>query len=358
MITDIEELSAFLKGIDLFSSLQINDLKEIIKASKLVTLKPEDVLFEYGSTGSSIFVIISGEVIVFRNKRFIAKLSAGNYFGELSLLTTDPRSASVRAADEVTLLEIPAEKCRDLLKANISTLWEIIKTLSSRLRRTNNSIVFEYENVNMIVHDMNNVLSALSFAVVISKRLPEGDPNKKILGYITDAKETLAAMINKVLNIAKGEPQEHAKEQACIDRVTQECIEKDVSMHEDVQKVSVEFQAKTPIKPFAFNPIDIKRVIANLIVNAAQASDPGTVIKVSLSQAEDCTTIEVTDQGSGIPEELKSRIFDMHFTSKKNGNGIGLGSCKEIIETAHQGSLTCESQIGKGTTFRCKLPMK
>lgn len=358
MITNTEELSAFLKSIDLFSSLQDNDLKEIIQASKLLTLDKEGVVFEYGSTGRSIFVIVSGEVIIFRNRRIISKLSAGNYFGELALLSTDLRSASVKAADKVTLLEIPAQKCRELLQANIPTLWEIIKTLSSRLRQTNSNIVSEYESVNMIVHDMRNVLSALSFATVISKNLPEADPNKKILGYITDAKNTLAAMIERVLGIAKGEPRMQAKEQSCIDKIIQECIEKDISMHEDVQKVSVEFQAVPPIKPFTFNPLDMKRVVANLVINAAQASDPGAVVKVALSQTEDNTTIEVTDQGCGIPEESKSRIFDMHFTSKKNGNGIGLGSCKEIVEKAHRGSLTFESRTGKGTTFRCKLPMK
>jgi signal transduction histidine kinase len=67
--------------------------------------------------------------------------------------------------------------------------------------------------------------------------------------------------------------------------------------------------------------------------------------------------LEVADTGSGIPEEIRDKIFDPLFTTRAKGIGLGLAVCKSIIER-HQGNIEVESQLGKGTTFRIKLPLK
>ena len=66
--------------------------------------------------------------------------------------------------------------------------------------------------------------------------------------------------------------------------------------------------------------------------------------------------IRVQDRGSGIPEDIKPLILKENYTSKEDGNGFGLMSCREIIEDHHQGKIGFESEVGKGSTFYFTLP--
>jgi signal transduction histidine kinase len=104
----------------------------------------------------------------------------------------------------------------------------------------------------------------------------------------------------------------------------------------------------------------------NLIVNAAhaigdvvgQGGGKGT-IRITTFREGDLARIDIADTGSGIPEAIRPRIFDPFFTTKEvgKGSGQGLAIARSIIVTKHHGSLTFESQVGKGTTFTIRLPI-
>jgi len=68
--------------------------------------------------------------------------------------------------------------------------------------------------------------------------------------------------------------------------------------------------------------------------------------------------VQIEDQGCGIPEDLAEKIFEPHYTTKENGNGLGLSSCRQIIEERHGGTLTFRSSPGLGTTFIFTLPLE
>ena len=67
--------------------------------------------------------------------------------------------------------------------------------------------------------------------------------------------------------------------------------------------------------------------------------------------------IEICDTGLGIPKNIQSKIFDLYFTTKKDGGGVGLAICRNIMD-AHEGRLTFETALGKGTTFIMEFPAK
>jgi len=104
------------------------------------------------------------------------------------------------------------------------------------------------------------------------------------------------------------------------------------------------------------------QVFLNLLVNAAQAIPEGGAghHQVRLSARVEATrvVVAVSDTGSGMPSEVKARLFQPFFTTKPRGVGTGLGLsiCHGIV-TAHGGSITVESEVGKGTTFRVELPL-
>jgi PAS domain S-box-containing protein len=111
---------------------------------------------------------------------------------------------------------------------------------------------------------------------------------------------------------------------------------------------------------------DLNQVFLNLIVNAAhaigdvvgQGGGKGT-IRITACREGDLARIDIADTGSGIPEAIRSRIFDPFFTTKEvgKGSGQGLAIARSIVVTKHHGSLTFESELGKGTTFTIRLPI-
>jgi signal transduction histidine kinase len=99
----------------------------------------------------------------------------------------------------------------------------------------------------------------------------------------------------------------------------------------------------------------MKRVFINLVTNAVQAMPKGGNLIITAEKNENYDTISLTDTGDGIPEELKPKLFTPLFTTKSKGQGFGLAVCKRIIE-AHNGEISFDSEVGKGTTFTVRIP--
>ncbi|MBI5146986.1 MAG: PAS domain S-box protein [Thaumarchaeota archaeon] len=95
-------------------------------------------------------------------------------------------------------------------------------------------------------------------------------------------------------------------------------------------------------------------VFVNLILNAIQAMNGRGTITIRIIPQQD-VDIEIEDTGPGIPDKLKSKIFEPLFTTRQIGTGLGLPSCKTIVEK-HHGKIFFASEIGKGTTFTISLP--
>ncbi|MEB3196672.1 MAG: ATP-binding protein [Candidatus Sericytochromatia bacterium] len=103
----------------------------------------------------------------------------------------------------------------------------------------------------------------------------------------------------------------------------------------------------------------IQQVLMNLIVNAVQAIPEKGTITLRSRATEAHVTLEIQDNGTGIPPEVLPRIFEPYFSTKGPGEGTGLGLCitKRIIEK-HGGRLHVESSVGQGTSFQIVLPLE
>ena len=102
----------------------------------------------------------------------------------------------------------------------------------------------------------------------------------------------------------------------------------------------------------------MSQVFINLVMNAIHAMPDGGILRIGLAHEHDRVTLTVADTGHGIPQDALSRIFEPFFTTKEFGKGTGLGLTvvKGIIEE-HQGTITVNSEEGKGTTFTILLPL-
>ena len=100
----------------------------------------------------------------------------------------------------------------------------------------------------------------------------------------------------------------------------------------------------------------IKQAILNVVLNGVQAMPEGGILSIAARIDEDVVVAEVRDQGVGIPVAVQDKIFELYFTTKKSGTGIGLAQTYQIMQW-HYGSVDFESTEGKGTVFRLRLPL-
>jgi signal transduction histidine kinase len=114
-------------------------------------------------------------------------------------------------------------------------------------------------------------------------------------------------------------------------------------------------------------PGELNQVFLNLLVNAAHAiadvvrdSDTRGVIRVRTAREGDMALVAISDTGSGIPEACRAQIFDPFFTTKEvgRGTGQGLSIAHAVVVDKHGGSLTFDTEVGRGTTFFVRLPIK
>jgi signal transduction histidine kinase len=100
----------------------------------------------------------------------------------------------------------------------------------------------------------------------------------------------------------------------------------------------------------------LKQAALNVIQNGAQAMPEGGVLGVSLAEDRKFAVLRISDQGAGIPEEIKEKIFDLYFTTKTGGSGIGLAMTYRIVQL-HHGSIEVQSNSGRGTEFLLRIPL-
>ena len=108
-----------------------------------------------------------------------------------------------------------------------------------------------------------------------------------------------------------------------------------------------------------FDHEKMRRVVINLIENGLDSINEKGVgdIQIRTSLEDKMAVIHYSDTGNGIPDEIREKIFEPYFSTKKSGMGLGLAIVKRIIEE-HGGSMSIESIEGKGTTFEIELPIK
>ena len=100
----------------------------------------------------------------------------------------------------------------------------------------------------------------------------------------------------------------------------------------------------------------LKQAVLNLVLNAAEAMPNGGQLRLVLSRRGEMAEITVGDTGKGIPPENQQKIFQLFFTTRPGGSGIGLASTFRIVQL-HNGSINFTSEVGRGTTFRIELPL-
>jgi CRP-like cAMP-binding protein len=136
LISTVEKV-LFLKGVDLFGTIAGEELSSIARIADQVDVEPNQLVFKEGDEGDAMYLIVGGKVKVHAGDHVFAELGERQVFGEMSLLDAEPRSASITALTDLTLLKIARDDFTEILAEKPEIAQGILKVLTRRLREAN-----------------------------------------------------------------------------------------------------------------------------------------------------------------------------------------------------------------------------
>jgi PAS domain S-box-containing protein len=207
-----------------------------------------------------------------------------------------------------------------------------------------------------VAHEVKNPLNSMRLWLEnLKESLPQDqDANSHQAVQVLDKEiDRLDAVVKRFLDFTR--PMEVRLEQTQLSQLLKEVL--DVARPQ-LQKANVEVVQSLPSDvPEVFVDRDLlKQAVLNLVLNAVDAMPGGGQIRLELTRRAEMAEISVTDTGRGIPLENRQKIFQLFFTTRPGGSGIGLASTFRIVQL-HNGSIDFTSEVGRGTTFRIELPL-
>jgi len=200
-----------------------------------------------------------------------------------------------------------------------------------------------------LAHDLRNPLSVMKMSVDLIKQNPEdtkiSDPTvTKRIDLIEKSIDRISHQVDDVLGYVRNSPLSLSN--VSLHQLIESSIEK-INVPNDVD-ITI---SKNDIS-IDCDPIKLDAVFINLIVNSIQAMPEGGKLEIKISDNDNMVIIEFVDSGKGVPTEYISKVFEPLFTTKQKGTGLGLASCKNIIEQ-HHGTISVKNNP---TTFTIILP--
>ena len=218
-----------------------------------------------------------------------------------------------------------------------------------------------------VAHEIRNPLGGIGgFAEVLIRKLEQEDPRRQLVTRIIEGIDRLNSVVSNLLNYTR--PTQLTTRPVNFIEVIEDCLgffEIDAGARAEEIEVQRQFESEDII--CHVDPEQIQQVVLNLLHNAVQAIPGKGWIRTSIKMCSDGEPSEsgiippylifsVADSGIGMNEEIRSKLFRPFFTTKEDGNGLGLATAKKIIE-AHGGAMLVESDFGKGTRFDVIVPL-
>ncbi len=210
-----------------------------------------------------------------------------------------------------------------------------------------------------VAHDFNNLMAVvLTNGALLERSLASSDPRRRYAEEMTNAVHRAADLTRQLLAFGSAVPGE--REPIELDVVVADLTRMLSRLIGDDVELSIDFGA-TSAAVLATRS-ELEQVIVNLVVNARDALPTGGKIAVSTgrlpptSDAPARVVLQVADSGTGMSAEVQASIFDPFFTTKEgSGTGLGLSTVYGIVQRAG-GTITVDSRLGEGSTFRVTLP--
>lgn len=202
-----------------------------------------------------------------------------------------------------------------------------------------------------IAHEFKNSLATIGgYARLLEKGAPDPKPAQSLRAEVIH----LTQVVTDFLAFAK--PQTVSFGPCNLNDVLDECVE---AVREPARQNRVDILFEPGFPEILGDPSLLRRAFQNLLLNGVESISPeqeNRIVRVSGEVFSGMVRISVADTGTGIPEDVRSNVFIPFFSTKSRGYGMGLAIVQKIV-VGHNGRIELDSQVGKGTTFHCFLPL-
>jgi signal transduction histidine kinase len=272
---------------------------------------------------------------------------------------------SMRKVEEGNLdIRLEARKLDEFgdLSKSFSAMVEKLKQANQKIEELHNRQIEKAGHLASLgelaaglAHEIKNPIAGIKGSLeIIRDRTPDDDPQREIFSEILRQTEKIYHIIQDLLDYAK--PRELAMQQVDPNACVREAIHMAKAQTQD-KNIRFGFSELEREVMVTCDSDKLQGVILNLLLNSIAFIDTAGEIDIRLDMRPDDTLeLRISDTGAGIKAEHLEKIFQPFFTTRKQGTGLGLSICRQIVE-AHDGEISIQSTVGKGTTVTLTLPL-
>jgi signal transduction histidine kinase len=205
-----------------------------------------------------------------------------------------------------------------------------------------------------VAHEVKNPINAIVLHLqLLRNKLAQQEPDTRRHMDIIDSEiRRLDRVVQTLVDFTR--PRDLHLEEVDLRRLLEDVAQL-AAPEAEQHGVTIEQQMPEQPLPIKVDLDLMKQAILNVVLNGVQAMPHGGLLAIAARRENSAMVAEVRDQGGGIPQDMRDKIFELYFTTKKDGSGIGLAQTYQILQW-HYGSVDFESAEGTGTTFRFHIP--
>lgn len=344
--------------------------RQILDQAEILNLPDKHTIFREDDQPDALYLVLSGEVAIVKPLpgsayQTITVIAANEYFGEYGVLDGLARSATAITRGPAEVARFRSEAIMQILnEAPGHTILDLARNLIDNVRKSNERYVRDIvhktkltslgELLNTILHDLRNPFTVISLASSAIPRVKNPERVNELCRLIDGQIERMKIMTDEILEYARGV----AKMKLVPTPISQilsrfEFLNRDYLAHSNVELVVI--GVDTVIEA---DVNKVLRILQNLVNNATEMfGNKGGHIVIMARDVENGLEVSVQDDGPGVPEVIRSHLFEPFAThGKEKGIGLGLAITKSLVES-HNGRITVETTTGAGTTFHIFFPI-
>lgn len=258
----------------------------------------------------------------------------------------------------------------DQFRASYEALEKQFKRVSKELKKANKNLEDKIRELSRIermkelgemaaqvAHEIRNPLGGIKgFASLLQRDLQDRPELQQMAAHIVEGTDHLSRLVTDVLDYARPiEPKLEPIDFIALLNEVKKHIEADSNI--DLKHIKLTIDSSYSTFMISLDPFLMKSALLNLILNAIQAMPKGGTVSIVIQKKLGHLVLKIIDTGIGMSKEHLEKIYSPFFTTKLDGNGLGLHEVQKVV-SAHGGTIDAHSILGQGTTFTLKIPLK
>lgn len=400
MSEEYQHTISILQRLELFKEFDNDTLLELAKNMTEVRYKKDEIIYSEGTPGKLLYIILDGSVSIHSKNHIFNTFTANQYFGEYSFLDGSAHSTNATATRSTRLLILSNEKFNKIIESKPELWHKLINPMIDRLRRCNTQeeqltlkteeierqqnllieekkelerqkILLEQKNeakdkfFTIISHDLKNPFSAIiNITDFMLNDVYHSDPqkDKDYIKQINFYSHKIYGLLENLLQWARSQTGQIKISYKKIPLVfTFNNILEVLSANAQQKKITIDMNIDPDLCAFGdMNMVTF--IFRNILSNALKFSPEKSTINIKAKEKDDMIEVSITDQGIGMDNEQKAKLFRIDSRSlvhdennELEGTGLGLILCKEFVEK-NNGTIWADSIKGVGSTFYFTIP--